>query len=632
MPKADLHGNDLRALEPAKQWTLVIDESGTVFDADPREQVKASKAGRFVGVLVPEGGLEPLHGEWHAVNNTSQLIDEVTQRILDGRVGVLGVESASVPYSQGDRWLDGVALLLDWVLRLMPVEGATSLEVLIEQRGDFTHKQPWGLLQRDCLYRLALAFPERAARIHLKIRAIRKNESRLNGYADALAFTWARTTATSRERLKRSGLANTCLLTANNCINAREMREAWDTFAQGVQIDPLRWWEWVRQPAAREPSTLLHGFLEALARETREDAFLWQSFMAEVKRRMARTPVDLASLEAAVDWLQSCKPDSEKLPPLARMVWLTVEHARANHEGQIAVAHSRELTRLESDLFDEAAPMVCHAQLHRAVQMTNRYAFEKAEALLLPWLDHPAAVPGLRYYAHVLSSLGQHAAFQGRFQVARARFAKALEPIARLSDRAQALLDEAQTRAYLSIVLMDDPEASDEEVWREVVQVIGPLEKAAALSRTNDPARRYSLHLLLRGLCLRKNPDVEQAVVDCVDRWATGEGHPWPLIQAYRGLLMMERDQALGIELLREGALLAEAPGQGPTVALIGACIRNLATAYGEDWPGRDKQIETLAGQLPAAKDRIALLHTPPPAGRAAAMRFLSQVLPFNFH
>lgn len=632
-PEADLHSNDLRSLAPAAKWTLVIDESGKVFDSAPGRQIDAVKAGRFVGVLIPDNALAPLKPRWHAVEvDRPEEIDGVVQAVLDASVGVFGIEAEVVPYSPGDRWLDGIAQLLDWVLRLMPVDGPTKLEVLIEQRGDFNKTQPWDLIRRDALYRLALSFPERAAQIHLVLRSIGKAGSPLNGYADALAFTWAQSTRSSRERLKRSKLADSCLLSSKNGLNYRRMREAWDAFSQGVQLEPEHWWDWVSQPDARNPASLLHSFLNSLTSECRETPHYWQRFLSEVKRRMARSPVDLQRLGAAVDWLELCRPDGETLPPVAEMIWLTVLHARANHEGQIAVHQSRRLPELERALFDEEAPLVCHAQLHRAVQLSNRFEFAKAQSLLEPWLNHPAAVPGLRYHAHVLSSLGQLAAFQGRMEDAKGYFNRALPLIDRLSDRALALLDEAQTRAYLAIVLMDDPQVPDALSKEQLFKVIGPLEKAAALSTSGDVSRRYSLHLLLRWLCVRGDQEIASQALDCMEKWHTGEGHPWPLIQLYRGILMLERDKGIALQLFEEAATLAEQAQQGPTVALIGACIRNVAVAHGGSWPGKEQMLEKLRKQLPAAADRIDLIQSVPKPDRRALLDFLASVLPFNFH
>lgn len=631
-PVAATHPNDIRSLAPAAKWTLVVDESGQTFDASPESALSHKIAGRFVGLLVPEDALPGLKQEWHAVRESNGEIDRVVQQVLDAPVGVFGVEVASVPYSPGDRWFDGVALVIDWVLRLMPVEGPTELEVLIEQRGEFNRNQPWDVVRRMCLYRLAMELPGRATRVNLSIRAIRKGESPLNGYADALAFTWAKTSQSSKERLKRSGLSHTCLLSATNGFDARRMLTACETFAQGANLEAGVWWEWVVHPSASDPATLLHGFLSALGAECRDNPLLWQSFLSEVKRRMGLTPVDLPALAAAVEWLRGCQPESERLPPMAEMAWLTVRHARANHEGKIETEHAGRLTELESALFDEAAPLVCHAQLHRAVMHCNRFEFPEGRKLLLPWLNRPAAVPGLRYHAHVLSSLGQLAAFEGQYEEAKEFLQKALAGINRMSDRTQAMLDDAQTRAYLAIVLMDDPNEEDPASRDQLEKVVGPLQKVGALSCSKDPSRRYSLHLLMRWLCARGDDETEDLVRACMDKWEVGEGHPWPLIQLYRGLLMAERDRDVALQLFEDGALLADAGEPGPTVAFIGACIRNVASAHGVEWPDRENVVIRLSRELPAASGRIQLLATPPQPDRQAVMKFLSQALPFNFH
>ena len=188
----DLHPRDLRALAPAPAWRFLIDETGTVFGPEANQLRSGDRGlGRFLGLLMPRDGseLKPLPPGWHAVDQTISEIDRVIQAILDAPVGVLGITVQQLPDAAGERWAFGVIRLLDLVLRLLPIDGPTRLEVLIEQRGDdFRGGTQWPAVAEQARLRLAEAYPERGRLIELQIRTIRKKDSPFNGYVDALAF------------------------------------------------------------------------------------------------------------------------------------------------------------------------------------------------------------------------------------------------------------------------------------------------------------------------------------------------------------------------------------------------------------------------------------------------------------
>ncbi len=634
---ASLHPNDIRALSPAPVWQLLIDETGAVFD----ESADASKQqGRFVGLLVPatEPGqppvLSPLPARWHAVDQDIDGIDRVFQAVLDAPVGVLGIEVRSLPVTPGERWLDGIALLVDWSLRLLNIDGLTRIEVLIEQRGIFEAGHSLEVVRRDCLRRHALVYPQRAAKIDLELRLIRKLESALNGYVDALAFTWAQTTGSSRARLKQSRLEDACLLSSVGGITARSMLHAWDAFAQGVHLPPDLWWDMLATPEARNPAALMATLLQRIGEEAQTSPPLWEIFLTEVKARMAATPVALNRLAGAVDWLQQHQPPAAVILPTLRLIWLTVQLAHINHLGATETAWLAELEHLEQQLFDENAPLVCHAQLHRAVAATNRFDFAAARHILEGWQEHPPAVPGLRYRAQVESSMGQHAAFGGDQITAARRFKRAMDGFARLSDVQEARHNNTQTGCYLAIALMDDETIDDFQVREALSRVTGALPEAAArLATGNHPAERYNHHLLLRWLTHRGDEATQQVYLANRAEWKTATGHPWPLIQLYRGLLLHAGDTVEARRLALEGAHLAFAANQGPTVRLIGTCCRCVASLWGEPWPEAEVELNNLTEAIPLAAPRIehlrqALSH---PNDAPSPLDLLAAVLPFNF-
>jgi hypothetical protein len=628
----NLHANDLRCLKPANHWQLIIDETGTTFDETAIE-ASQKNLGRFVGIIVPAGRtvLPNLPLFWHAVDKSIDEIDRVVQSVLDAPVGVLGIDVRFVPVTPGERWMDGVALLIDWVLRLLPVEGKTRIEVMIEQRGLFQAGQSWEIVRRDCLRRHAFAYPQRALQIDLDISVIEKKGTPLNGYADAIAFTWAKTTDSSKERLKRAALDGTCLLSSGAGIDARAILNAWDAFAQGVHLPPSIWWDMLGTMDALNPASLISAFLNLVGKELQTKPIFWGALLAEVKLRMSSAPVDLRRLATGIDWLQHCKPKDCMMLPAMRLIWLTVQLALANHMGKIEEKWQSELERIEKQIFDESAPLVCYAHLHRAVAATNRYDFGMAGRILEDWTKLPPSVPGLQHWAQVQSSLGQHAAFLGENDRAIELFRNALNAFSRLSDPEARLSNQRQTGCYLAIALMDQPNSNDDDVRRAVEQITGPLPDIVAnIAMSANPDDRFAHHLLLRWLAYRGNDETLMEYLKIRNSWHVGDGHPWPLIQIYRGILMYHSHPEEAKEFVLDAAKRAFADDQGPVVRLIGSCCRVVAIGMGEPWTNGEVELNKLAEILPLASARIERLKSTI-QNPIAPLSLISEVLPFNF-
>jgi hypothetical protein len=314
------------------------------------------------------------------------------------------------------------------------------------------------------------------------------------------------------------------------------------------------------------------------------------------------------------------------------MAWLTVRLAESNHLGQSEVAWEKELVELSEALLQEAAPQVCHANLHMAVARTNQYAFARARAPIARWAEVPPAVPGLRMWGQVQSSLGQHAAFLGEPRKAVEFFQKAIHAFECLSDADERKKEIAQTRCYLAIALMDDPSAPDDGVRSAVEQVTGPLASAAEeFAQSGEEELRYAHHLFLRWLVRRGDAALAARYVAKRADWKTGEGHPWPLILLYRALLLKPTDSAAARDLAMHAALWATEPRQGPVVRLIGACCRAVARSWGEPWDSMHAELTALDRELPAAAGPLATLRTWSGAP-GPLLEMLETVLPFNFH
>lgn len=634
---AGLHPNDIRALSPASDWTLLLDETGSDFQGGQGKQ-----QGRFVGLLVStaQSGLHPLPKNWHAIEcEDSSEIDQVMQAVLDAPCGVIGLSLNALPQTQGERWLDGMMALVDWVVRLIPLDGLTRLRVCIEGRPPYPPKIDAEFAARNTLARLARTWPDRARSIDLRIETVGKSDHSLNGYVDAVAFTWGSPAASAKERLKCSGLRDTCLLSAD----VQALAAFWDSWDRPGSVTAQDWSVFVASSAARQPHSIVHALLAELSRACQADPSRVRPFLEETQRHLSSKALDLSQLAAEVAWLAPILGDSSELTPTMRLVWMTVQLAQANHMG-LTQAHDLEaFQKLGSLLRDEDAPRVCHADLNLAVQRTNIFDFQSGEEVLAPWSDADPAVPGLRYWGQVQSSLGQLAAFNGRNETAVRYFESALDAFRRLSDPRQSARECSQTLCYRLIAGMDADNGADNgaefplDVWfREYFasldlpqDAVGLAEK---LSVDADNRFKFTHHVVLRWLVFHGDEEASRAYCRHRENWETGEGHPWPLIHLYRALLIRQSAPEDALEQCLLAAGLAFGAGQGDTVRLIGACCRSVAVTWGAPWAEAGDVLDSLARALPLAQDRIERLRTWMAQPDETPRELLAQVLPFNFH
>ncbi|GEM_PF-2238677 len=661
----DLHPHDLRALQQQSAWQLLIDETGTHFTNEANQlSLHNNMLGRFVGLLIPKanaGGLPPLKTGWHAVSQDSSAIETVVQAVLDASVGVIGINVQQLPEVRGDRWALGVMRVIELVLRLMPLNDTTKLEVLIEERSSFVAKTQWPAVAAQLLSQLADTHPHRARHLKLGIGTISKADSPFNGYVDAVAYISSGSSDFARACFKASGWQGTCFLEGD----ASDLSRKLDWLARGQTLDGNDWSQLLAHPEATTNANIVGTLLAQLGSAAQADLPLWQRYLNHVLGHLDSRDLDLPMLGRQVSWLQQWAPDNQPLPPTLRLLWLTTQLAHANHQGQLEQPWREEMRTLADQLVEEDARLVCRAELNLAVTATNCYDFAQAGEVLQRWnprasttppsgtfnrllqrllgtptpapaaeaLALPKATAGLRYWGQVRSSLGQHAAFTGDLTTAVQCFDEALESFAQLSDPAQAKRESRQTRTYRAIALMDDPSQTDATVREAVTAVIGELPAAlSALAQSNASADKYAHHLALRWLVQRPDPTLAAAYLAQRSAWNQDEGHPWPLILLYRGMLLHPTEPAAARELALDGWGVAMADDSGPTVQLIGACCRVIAAHWGEAWEPTEAALllGLLEVELPLAAERIARLRaelTQP--GEPLAL--LQAVLPFNF-
>ncbi|MBS7286307.1 MAG: hypothetical protein KIH06_03505, partial [Kiritimatiellae bacterium] len=285
---------------------------------------------------------------------------------------------------------------------------------------------------------------------------------------------------------------------------------------------------------------------------------------------------------------------------------------------------------------DEDAPLVCFAALHLAVELTDAYRFEDARSLLQGWEKEPVSVPGLRYHAQVLSSLGQHAAFLGENEKALEYFDRAMGEFSCLSSDWQRDFDH--TCAYAVIAAMDCTSPHFDRLmsmylyggeW-SVATMVDMAQQFASVGE-DEPDSKYAHAILLRYLVtLPDDNPIRSAYVAKAGEWKwSTDGHPWELI-AFNRAMLLSVDAPERVEWLKKGYELSLQGG--PTLQVIASVIGAALLASGGISADEylDK-VEAVATKLPSVgEDRLAVLrgqvNAPIPV-----LELAKKILPFNF-
>ena len=631
------HPNSILNLKPSKKWVIVSDETGTNFGNDAF--VAASKAGRYAFVLIPESAQMPkLNPGWHAVDKDFQSVLKVAKDLRESGCGILGIPVRGLSPDNRQLWYACIEALLDLTVRLLPIDGETQVELNVEQRGVATADQN-ELLQKtvdDVMYHLALVNPERAKEIHLTAKFIGKYDSPWNGYADVVAYSWG-CGKDMQKAFAPFGWVGPCLVAEDDKV-AEAFRRCLELVHRGGALPVADWNLLVTNREATAVGSLTGALLRACGEEARKDASLWRGYLDYVLAHLDSKAIRMSLLMPQLKWLKEFEPDSEQLPPRLRLLWLTAQLAVSNHQGGVQfgeVEHRQEFSDLMASLKDEDAPLVCFAALHRAVELTDAFRFDEARELLRPWERELIAVPGLRYHAQVLSSLGQHEAFLGNNDKALDYFDKAFVAFNRLSEDKQREIDH--TLAYAVIAAMDAnsprlPLLMAAYLYGGAYTVEGMIDMANQFAAVgeDEPGSKYAHAILLRYLVtLPEDDPVRKAYVARRSDWkGSTDGHPWEMIAFYRAMLCA--DKPLRIRYLKQAFALADQGG--PTLQIIATVILGALLAEGDaDATTYAAKVESVIAQLPAlGVDRLAALReqaTNPQSGLTLA----TTVLPFNF-
>lgn len=621
--KPGQYSHKIGELSPHKAWTLYIDETGDKFDS----VAEGGREGRMVGVLFPSDKLPSIPANlFHGTDATAAVADAMVQTVLDSECGVFGIGNSGLPQTSGERWVSGVLEVVQWVARLLPMDGATVLNVAIEQRGDYSSSVSWKLLEAPILRELVERDPVRYRNLRVQLQVFAKKQEPRLSYADSIAFSWGSKSDECKERIRRSLLIGGCLIEGN----AQQLRRAWDQFSSKQGMDGSDWASIVSSADARVPNSIIETLLTRYGESVRKHPELWQKLLKYTLAYLDGKAVYLPQLRQEIDWLTRYQPDGENLPKTIEFAWKVGRLSTANHEGRTGEEDDARIEALGKELFNERPELVCLGDLYRSVLATNRFDYEAAARALLTWQDAPVAVPGLQMWGRVQSSLGQIAAFQGNLKRAMEYFDRAIDAFKALSDPEARVAEEKQTATYAAIASMDDPSIDISTVKERLSKVFKlDAETVRALAANEIAEKKYAHYLLLRYLVTRGDNLLEEAYLSVRDNWSYSEGHPAPLIDAYRSHLIKKLDPERAKALAQRAIDECFNNDAGPTLVVIGSAIAIGSRNLGGISLPNEMRLDELQSAFPGAPDLIArLLSTPDDYDLPST---LARILPFNF-
>jgi len=263
-----VHPNSILNLKPARRWTIVSDETGSLFDNGAFDSKKGT--GFYVFVLVPNSAnLPKLQRGWHAVHQPLTSLVSAGEDLTKSGCGIIGVPVKGLHPTNRQLWFACIETLLDIVLRILPVDGKTEIVLNVEQRGTADSGNV-GLLEKtadDAMYHLSLVNPEKAKSICLSAKFISKMGCQFNGYADLVAFSWGCGKDT-RKVLSKFGWEGPCLISDSDDV-VHVFRRCLDLVHKGV-LPAADWNVLVQSHDAQVAGSLIGASLRTFGEEARK--------------------------------------------------------------------------------------------------------------------------------------------------------------------------------------------------------------------------------------------------------------------------------------------------------------------------------------------------------------------------
>lgn len=630
----DVHPHSLRALKPAQEWDIFIDETGSKFCRETHEMNESDpNLGRIIALALPAGHqLPPLTKPTHAADLPYAEVQALLQTLCSHKIGILGATLKDDLNSYN--WISATQHLIRWVLLMLPLSNKpTRVRIHIEQRAPYDKDDFLKALQETLDNELKLLLPKRFEPLHATL-AIMKKDHPFNGYVDVIANCWGSKDKVKRQLLARTQWRGHCLLQSTETTGIDRIERLYLSISNRTGVSPEDWYELCHACELEPSHSLLHDMLQQLGQYVQKHPGQWQAYLQEIRRRLDDKQYTPGSLRVALEWLEDNRNENAPFPTWLQLQLGSLQLAAGNHEGDSQLDLVDRLLPLTEQLKDEDAGLVCQAVLRIATRSTHLYEFDARQGLLQQWINYPIAVPGLLNHAKLLSSLGQLQAFQGQHASAVSTFDQALCALDRLSDSRQKTSNLHQTRAYQTVVLQDmHHEDALQRTLRRVYEVTGThgLRGVEKLARSASELR-FEHYLLLRMLITQPAITAEQrtAYLGQVNAWQSDDEHPWMLINAYRAWLLHDDGQMASAQTHLDEAIEDSLSANTPMLGWMAHCLFALGQSLGLKHAARNAELQARppASWYPSH-------HLPTLAGateHAQRIATLSQLLPFNFH
>lgn len=617
-----LHRHNLRALAPAAQWQILIDETGTTFDQSAAELTPADhQLGRVVALVLGDHvSLPPLTAPTHAVDLSYSAIETLIATMMASDCGVFG---ATVHNLASYSWIGAIAKLTRWVLLMLPIQGETRVKVAIEQREPYVKSDQLKAYAETLEHELRQLAPERFAGLHLSIDIMQKNHP-YNGYVDAIANLWGSPDETKRKMLARTMWREHCLLQS---VELGCIEQFYHRVSLQEEPTPDDWYQLCSYADQEAESSILHVLSEKLRHYTEQHPALWQRYLHEVQHRLHNKLYTPNSLRLALNWLSRCQ--GQQLPPTMLLLQGSLQIAAANHLGRCDVAQAQQVLQLANQLRDEIPSDACEAVLRVAISATHMMDFQSAVPYLQKWLAQPVAVPGLLNVGKLQSVCGLLSAFRGEYPIAEHHFTAAIDTFAKLSDPQQRLREQQQSKTYQAIAWLDAEDPRATSAVQQLLTLSDEPQQCPQLKKLahSGQSERFQQYLLLRWLLSQPaSLPARSTYLALQSQWQSEADHPWMLIQAYRGWLLAEAADGSAATQHFQQAIDDCLAADSILLCWMGYVLHNLAHSL---------QLSTVVPKhpvWPAYLPAHTLYELQQCVNTLERMRVLNQLLPFNFH
>jgi tetratricopeptide (TPR) repeat protein len=524
----------LDALTPRAKWTLLVDERS-------RSNARGEPASRrAVGLLLPRSPtLRSLPRGWRARDMVGPALDAVLDAVLaDRSAGILGLTRDAADAAQpkeGEGATRAMLEIVQWVARLLPIDGPTEIDVMVEARGDQAAAANLRAAFAEAQHAVAGLDPRRHVHLSFRPRAIRDGESPFDGYVDALAHLWKQDGGNAR--LVRSGLIGVCLSEAPSGALAH----ACDLLTRGAVIEGETWRALLDAHDGAVEGSLAHDLLERAGEACSRDLASWRRLLEATRAHLGDETLDVLTLGREVAWLQAHAPANATLSPQLELVWRTAQlDAESRSAAPANAATSDAWNALAERLYVEDARLVCRAALARAGVEAGRLELGAATQQLARFAAAAPEIPGLRAFAQVQRALGELAARRGEHTQATEAFARARGAFGRLADGDVVAFEQRVTALRRAAAILSDPAHTAPDA-RAATEELTPLTPAALAAMARDAGDHAELHpLVVRFLGLDGSPEERAAYLGALREDAQLRGNAAWAVDAERALLLRD--------------------------------------------------------------------------------------------